>query len=134
MIDAFSRVVKLGEGLATSGRLSDKAMDRTLSAPVDLRRQAAAPQCPPCPLGRDGSLPPGPPMAPISSNGCDKRPGIALDIISAEEEARLAVLGCHILLEAGEGPAMIFDIGGGSTELVLVEAGGPEASRVPRIL
>ena len=61
--------------------------------------------------------------------------GIALDIISAEEEARLAVLGCHILLEAGDGPAMIFDIGGGSTELVLVEAvGNAEASRVPRIL
>jgi exopolyphosphatase/guanosine-5'-triphosphate,3'-diphosphate pyrophosphatase len=47
--------------------------------------------------------------------------GIALDIISAQEEARLAVMGCHILLEQGEGPAMIFDIGGGSTELVLIE-------------
>jgi len=60
--------------------------------------------------------------------------GIALDIISAEEEARLAVLGCHILLESGDGPAVIFDIGGGSTELVLVEPGSTEASRVPRIL
>jgi exopolyphosphatase/guanosine-5'-triphosphate,3'-diphosphate pyrophosphatase len=47
--------------------------------------------------------------------------GIMLDIISAREEARLAVLGCQSLLEAGEGPAMIFDIGGGSTELVLLE-------------
>ena len=56
--------------------------------------------------------------------------GIVLDIISAQEEARLAVLGCHILLEDGVGPAMIFDIGGGSTELVLIEPGGP----VPRIL
>jgi exopolyphosphatase / guanosine-5'-triphosphate,3'-diphosphate pyrophosphatase len=75
-----------------------------------------------------------------ASNGADfiervrRETGIALDIISAEEEARLAVLGCHILLEAGEGPAVIFDIGGGSTELVLVEASGAEASRVPRIL
>jgi exopolyphosphatase/guanosine-5'-triphosphate,3'-diphosphate pyrophosphatase len=49
--------------------------------------------------------------------------GIRLDIISAQEEARLAVLGCHILLEDGRGPAVIFDIGGGSTELVLVEPG-----------
>ena len=56
--------------------------------------------------------------------------GIALDIISAQEEARLAVLGCHILLEDGIGPAIIFDIGGGSTELVLIEPGAP----VPRII
>jgi exopolyphosphatase/guanosine-5'-triphosphate,3'-diphosphate pyrophosphatase len=56
--------------------------------------------------------------------------GIAFDVISAREEARLAVLGCHILLEHGHGPAVIFDIGGGSTELVLIEQG----ERVPRIL
>ena len=43
---------------------------------------------------------------------------------------RLAVLGCHVLLEQGHGPAMIFDIGGGSTELVLIETG----PAVPRIL
>ncbi|MBI1402322.1 MAG: Ppx/GppA family phosphatase [Porphyrobacter sp.] len=132
VIDAFSRVVKLGEGLATSGRLSDKAMERTLAAlaicaeklqrrNVRLARSVATEAC------------------RRASNGADfiervrRETGIALDIISAEEEARLAVLGCHILLEAGEGPAMIFDIGGGSTELVLVEAAG-EGSRVPRIL
>ena len=56
--------------------------------------------------------------------------GIALDIITAEEEARLAVLGCHALLEPGDGPAIVFDIGGGSTELVLVDSQVP----VPRIL
>ena len=43
---------------------------------------------------------------------------------------RLAVLGCHVLLESGFGPAMIFDIGGGSTELVLIES----TETVPRIL
>jgi exopolyphosphatase/guanosine-5'-triphosphate,3'-diphosphate pyrophosphatase len=47
--------------------------------------------------------------------------GLVLDIIEPQEEARLAVLGCHKLLEPGDGPALIFDIGGGSTELVLVE-------------
>jgi exopolyphosphatase/guanosine-5'-triphosphate,3'-diphosphate pyrophosphatase len=47
--------------------------------------------------------------------------GIVLDIIEPVEEARLAVLGCHKLLEPGDGPALIFDIGGGSTELVLVD-------------
>jgi exopolyphosphatase/guanosine-5'-triphosphate,3'-diphosphate pyrophosphatase len=55
--------------------------------------------------------------------------GIALEIISPQEEARLAVLGCHKLLEPGDGPALIFDIGGGSTELVLVEPG----DETPRI-
>jgi exopolyphosphatase / guanosine-5'-triphosphate,3'-diphosphate pyrophosphatase len=132
VIDAFSRVVKLGEGLATSGRLSEKAMDRTLGAlsicadklqrrNVRLARSVATEAC------------------RRASNGLEfiervrRETGIALDIISAEEEARLAVLGCHILLESGDGPAVIFDIGGGSTELVLVEVGG-EGNRVPRIL
>ena len=55
--------------------------------------------------------------------------GIALEIISPQEEARLAVLGCHKLLEPGDGPALIFDIGGGSTELVLVEP-GEESPRI----
>ena len=52
-----------------------------------------------------------------------------LDIIAPQEEARLAVLGCHKLLEPGDGPALIFDIGGGSTELVLVD----QDEGVPRI-
>ncbi|MGY6637723.1 MAG: Ppx/GppA phosphatase family protein [Erythrobacter sp.] len=133
VIDAFSRVVRLGEGLATSGRLSNEAMDRTVSAlaicadklrrrNVRLARSVATEAC------------------RRASNGAAfiervrRETGIALDIISAEEEARLAVLGCHILLEAGDGPAMIFDIGGGSTELVLVEAGARKQARVPRIL
>ena len=51
-----------------------------------------------------------------------------LDIIEPQEEARLAVLGCHKLLEPGDGPALIFDIGGGSTELVL-----STRRRAPRI-
>jgi exopolyphosphatase/guanosine-5'-triphosphate,3'-diphosphate pyrophosphatase len=131
VIDAFSRVVKLGEGLATSGRLSDAAMDRTLSAlticadklqrrNVRLARSVATEACRRAENG------------PEFIERVRRETGIALDIISAEEEARLAVLGCHILLEAGKGPAVIFDIGGGSTELVLVEADA--ANRVPRIL
>ncbi|MEL7444597.1 MAG: Ppx/GppA phosphatase family protein [Pseudomonadota bacterium] len=129
VIDAFSRVVKLGEDLAKSGRLSDEAMDRALGAlsicadklrrrNVRLARSVATEAC------------------RRASNGeafierVRNETGIVLDIITAEEEARLAVLGCHILLEQGNSPAVIFDIGGGSTELVLVEQGG----KVPRIL
>ncbi|QCI94195.1 Ppx/GppA phosphatase family protein [Novosphingobium sp. EMRT-2] len=129
VIDAFSRVVRLGEGLAQSGRLSDAAMDRALGAlhvcaeklrkrNVHLARSVATEAC------------------RRATNGAEfiervhSETGIRLNIITAQEEARLAVLGCHILLEHGDGPAMIFDIGGGSTEMVLVDTGEP----VPRIL
>jgi len=123
VIDAFSRVVKLGEGLANSGKLSEAAMDRTLQAlticaeklrrrNVYLARSVATEACRRAENGEEF-------IARVR-----EETGIALDIISAEEEARLAVLGCQILLEPGTGPAIIFDIGGGSTELVLLEQGG----------
>ncbi len=129
VIDAFSRVVRLGEGLASSGALSEAAMDRTLDAlkvcadklrrrNVHLARSVATEAC------------------RRASNGAAfiervrHETGIALDIISAGEEARLAVLGCHVLLAGDEGPAIIFDIGGGSTELVLIEPG----DKVPQIV
>ena len=120
VVDAFSRVVRLGEGLAQTGRLSDAAMDRALVAlrvcgdklrrrNVHLARSVATEACRRATNGPDF-------IARVKAET-----GIALDIISAREEARLAVLGCHILLEPGPGPALVFDIGGGSTELVLIE-------------
>ncbi|RJY09221.1 Ppx/GppA phosphatase family protein [Aurantiacibacter aquimixticola] len=129
VIDAFSRVVRLGEGLAQTGRLSDAAMDRALGAlkvcadklrkrGVHLARSVATEACRRAENGE------------AFIERVQDETGIVLDIISAQEEARLAVLGCHILLEDGRGPAVIFDIGGGSTELVLIEPGAP----VPRIL
>ena len=129
IIDAFSRVVRLGEGLAQTGRLSDEAMDRTLGAlrvcadklrrrRVTLARSVATEACRRAENGTDF-------IARVR-----EETGIALDIISAREEAQLAVLGCHILLEPGTGPALIFDIGGGSTELVLIDSSGG----VPQII
>ena len=129
VIDAFSRVVKLGEDLATTGHLSDEAMDRALGAlkicaeklrrrNVRLARSVATEACRRAANG------------PAFIERVRQETGIVLDIITAEEEARLAVLGCHILLEQGEGPAVIFDIGGGSTELVLLQPGG----KIPRII
>ncbi|MEY4720643.1 MAG: hypothetical protein RIQ46_368 [Pseudomonadota bacterium] len=129
VVDAFSRVVRLGEGLAQNGRLSQEAMDRALGVlhvcadklrrrNVHLARSVATEAC------------------RRAENGAEfidrvrRETGIALDIISAREEARLAVLGCHVLLEPGHEPALIFDIGGGSTELVLIESTGT----VPQIL
>jgi len=129
VVDAFSRVVRLGEGLAQTGLLSEEAMDRAVGAlricadklrrrNVYLARSVATEAC------RRAS------NGPQFIERVRQETGIRLDIISAQEEARLAVLGCHILLEDGVGPAVIFDIGGGSTELVLIEPGAP----VPRIL
>lgn len=127
VVDAFSRIVRLGEGLASTGRLSDAAIERTIAAlricadklkrrNVTLARSVATEAC------------------RRAVNGTEfiervyAETGIVLDIITAEEEARLAVLGCHALLEPGEGPALVFDIGGGSTELVRIETGGDHPS------
>ena len=125
IVDAFSRIVRLGEGLGASGRLSDVAMDRAVAAlsicsdklqrrNVHLARSVATEAC------------------RRASNGdvfvarVYSETGIKLDIISAEEEARLAVMGCHKLLDSAGGLALVFDIGGGSTELVVVDTSGEE--------
>ncbi len=129
VVDAYSKIVRLGEGMSSTGKLSSVAMDRALSAlsvcadklmrrNVILSRSVATEAC------------------RQASNGAEfvarvyRDTGISLDIISPKEEARLAVLGCHSVLEPGNGPALIFDIGGGSTELVLVE----QTEALPKII
>ena len=120
VIDAFSRIVRLGEGLSRSGELSQEAMDRAVSALAicadKLRRRnvsiARSVATEACRRATNGEL---------FAERVREETGIALDIIEPAEEARLAVLGCHKLLEPGDGPALIFDIGGGSTELVLID-------------
>jgi exopolyphosphatase/guanosine-5'-triphosphate,3'-diphosphate pyrophosphatase len=120
VIDAFSRIVRLGEGLSQTGRLSDEAMNRAVAAleicadklrrrSVSLARSVATEACRRAVNGRE------------FVERVRQQTGIVLDIIPPQEEARLAVLGCHKLLEPGDGPALIFDIGGGSTELVLID-------------
>ena len=119
VIDAFSRIVRLGEGLSRTGALSDEAMDRAVGAlsicadklrrrNVSLSRSVATEACRRATTGQE------------FADRVRDQTGILLDIIAPAEEARLAVLGCHKLLEPGDGPALIFDIGGGSTELVLI--------------
>jgi exopolyphosphatase/guanosine-5'-triphosphate,3'-diphosphate pyrophosphatase len=128
VIDAFSRIVRLGDGLSQSGKLSDDAMDRAVGAlsvcaeklrrrNVSLSRSVATEACRRAANGRK-----------FLERVRDET-GIALEIIEPAEEARLAMLGCHKLLEPGDGPALIFDIGGGSTELVLID----QVSGVPKI-
>lgn len=130
VVDSFSRIVRLGEGLAGSGILSVAAMDRALDAlavcaekirrrHVGIVRSVATEACRRASNGR------------AFVERVHAETGIALEIISTEQEARLAMAGCHALLEPGDGPGMIFDIGGGSTELILLD--NHEPGETPRI-
>lgn len=125
IVDAFSRIVRLGEGLGANGVLSDTAMDRAVAAlsicadklrrrNVHLARSVATEACRRARNGED------------FVDRVYRETGIKLDVISPEEEARLAVMGCHKLLEPGSGLALVFDIGGGSTELAVVDTSGDE--------
>jgi exopolyphosphatase/guanosine-5'-triphosphate,3'-diphosphate pyrophosphatase len=124
VIDSFSRIVRLGEGLQNSGMLSDMAMDRALGAlhacaarlarrPVRAVRAIATEAC-----RRAGN-------GEAFLNRVRSETGIAFNIISTREEAELALESCAPLLcdmaqeELGR-RALLFDIGGGSTELAWV--------------
>ncbi len=119
VVDAFSRIVRLGEGLSAHGVLSDAAQDRAIAAlsicadklrkrDVRLARHVATQACRQAKNCQD-----------FVTRTFDVT-GLHLDVITPSEEARLAVLGCQGLLDPTMPHALIFDIGGGSTELVLV--------------
>ena len=128
VIDAFSRIVRLGEGLAATGELSEAAMARTIEAlrvcaakighrNVSLGRYVATEAC-----RRAGNCPDF--LARVR-----EEIGIELEIISTAEEARLVVTGCAPLLHPRIPYAIVFDIGGGSTEIVWLRHAGPRGLR-----
>ncbi|HYH37686.1 MAG TPA: Ppx/GppA phosphatase family protein [Azospirillum sp.] len=117
VIDAFSRIVRLGEGVFSSERLSDSAMERTLAAlrvcggkiqrrGVTAVRAVATEAC-----RRARNCTP-------FLEAVEDETGIAIEIISSQEEGRLAIAGCAALLDPRIPHALVFDIGGGSTELM----------------
>ena len=117
VVDAFSRIVRLGEGLAATGALSEAAMARTIEAlrvcagkigqrNVASGRYVATEAC-----RRAGNC------AAFLARVREEL-GIELEIISTAEEARLVVTGCAPLLHPRIPYAIVFDIGGGSTEIV----------------
>jgi exopolyphosphatase/guanosine-5'-triphosphate,3'-diphosphate pyrophosphatase len=119
VLDAFSRTTRLGEGLASSGALSDEAVERTIGAlktcalrmnrrGVTRFRAVATEAC------RRAT------NCPDFLTRVDAEAGLSMDIISADEEARLALAGCAPLLDRRIADALVFDIGGGSTELIHV--------------
>ena len=126
VIDAFSRIVRLGEGLFASGALSEAAMGRTIEALIicarKLRRRRVTR------------------VRAVATEACRRADncaeflarvraatGIELEIISSEEEAGLALAGCTSLLDRQVPNAVIFDIGGGSTQVSWLEVGEGEA-------
>ena len=129
VVDSFSRVVRLGEGLGATGRLSDAAMDRAviaLKSCVDklVRRQARrveAVATEACRQATNGAA---------FLDRVEAETGLRLRIISAREESELAMESCAPLLEQGDRRALLFDIGGGSTEIAWMrvpeECGRPE--------
>ncbi|MEQ8229589.1 MAG: Ppx/GppA phosphatase family protein [Rhodospirillales bacterium] len=120
VIDGFSRIVRLGEGLAKSGNLCDHAIDRTISAlrvcankikrhNVVQSRHIATEACRQAVNCKD------------FFSKVHAETGIMLEAIPAEEEATLTLVGCLPLLEGGHSRALMFDIGGGSTELSWID-------------
>jgi len=126
VLDSFSRIVRLGEGLHYTGALSDIAMDRALVAlhacaarlarrPVRRLRAIATEACRRAVNGREF-------LARVKHET-----GLDIGVITAREEAELALESCAPLLCGDGRRALLFDIGGGSTELawVRLSAGRP---------
>jgi exopolyphosphatase / guanosine-5'-triphosphate,3'-diphosphate pyrophosphatase len=120
VVDAFSRIIRLGEGVSSTGRLSEPAMVRTVealkvcSAKLDRARVArsrlvATEAC------------------RIAENGMEflervrDQVGLDIELLTPEAEARLAVAGCAALLDGRSDLALVFDIGGGSSELIWLD-------------
>ena len=120
VIDSFSRITRLGEGLAVTGSLSSTAQVRTIDAlkrcadkmdrrGVTVSRNVATEACRRAVNGQEFIA------------RAKEETGISLECISADEEARLALAGCASLLTRDQPYALVFDIGGGSTELLWVK-------------
>src|SRR6202008_522452 len=120
VVDSFSRIIRLGEGISATGCISEAAIERAIAAlsicrdKIELRRARrrrliATEAC----------------RAASNADGFRDRvaaaTGIRLEVIDRETEAALAVIGCSPLLDPRGRGAILFDIGGGSTELVRIE-------------
>lgn len=119
VVDSFAKVVRLGEGLYSNDELSLDAIERAMDALAICRSK----------LDRyklDG-------MRAVATEACrratnkhilveraSKELGLNIEVIEAEEEARLALKGCSAILNPNIPYGIVFDIGGGSTEVILV--------------
>ncbi|NVJ64776.1 MAG: Ppx/GppA family phosphatase [Flavobacteriaceae bacterium] len=120
VVDAFSRIVRLGEGIDANKRLGEAAMDRAIGALAMCHNK----------LGEYGVLK----SRLIATEACraaengaefiervQRETGLALEIVDRETEARLAVAGCTTLVDNDADGVILFDIGGGSSEIVWLD-------------
>jgi len=128
VVDAFSRIVRLGEGLSRTGRLSDAAIERTLAALRVCRDKMAARG-----VTRARSI------ATEACRSAENGPafvdkvrdelGVALEIVDRETEAHLAAAGVGDLADREAKSIVMFDIGGGSSEIIWLGGGDPGSPR-----
>jgi exopolyphosphatase/guanosine-5'-triphosphate,3'-diphosphate pyrophosphatase len=117
IVDAFSRIVRLGEGVSQTGRLGEAAMSRTLAALEICRdkmrargvNRARLIATEACRMAENG---------PAFIAEVRDRLGLDLEIVDRETEAHLAAAGCYTLIDRDADSALLFDIGGGSSEIV----------------
>jgi exopolyphosphatase/guanosine-5'-triphosphate,3'-diphosphate pyrophosphatase len=135
VVDSFSRIVRLGEGVGQTGRLSDAALDRTIAALRICSERIAKHKVRHVRVIATQA-------ARLASNAdvlvarARDEAGLTLEVISADEEADLAAAGCAPLIGRKYKGALVFDIGGGSTEIIWLAktSSGPQkklAASVP---
>jgi exopolyphosphatase / guanosine-5'-triphosphate,3'-diphosphate pyrophosphatase len=132
VVDSFSRIVRLGEGISATGCISDAAIERAIAALSVCRDKIRSRKARRLRLIATEAC-----RAASNADGFRDRvaaeTGIRLEVIDRETEAALAVLGCSPLLDPHGRGAILFDIGGGSTELVRIERDPQIANAAPRI-
>jgi exopolyphosphatase/guanosine-5'-triphosphate,3'-diphosphate pyrophosphatase len=126
VVDAFSRIIRLGEGVAASRRISEAAIARAVEALQVcrdkmhargvVRARLIATEA--CRAAENGEA---------FRNRVAEQAGLELEIIDSATEARLAATGCTELFDPAASSVILFDIGGGSSELVRL--GRPGAGR-----
>ena len=120
VVEAFSRIVRLGEGISRSNQLSENAIRRTIEAlKVCASRMAARPLQKSRLIATEACR--------SASNGeaflarvLDET-GLSLEIVDRETEAQLAATGCLELADPSDDGVVLFDIGGGSSEIVWLD-------------
>ena len=133
VVDSFSRIVRLGEGLANGYHLNENAIQRTIDALKICKKKMNAKS-----VVKSRA---------VATEACRRasntkqfyeevfqETGIQFETLSPEQEAQLTLDGCAQLLDRSLSKSIVFDIGGGSTEIILAEKKNNEKVNVLAML